>query len=111
MESCGRLRRTTTHVGNPCDSFCEFRQYVTIGLYLESSLYYFFQDAVLFKREFETAQSINTNLAKGLSPAEAVKAATAKKDEKVEQKDRDETAEGKGTKEQDKEDEEKKDGA
>lgn len=66
---------------------------------------------MLFKREFETAQSINTNLAKGLSPAEAVKAATAKKDEKVEQKDRDETAEGKGTKEQDKEDEEKKDGA
>jgi hypothetical protein len=72
-------------------------------------LHFFFQDAALFKNEFETAQRININLASGLSSTEAVKAATAKKDEKVEQKDPDETTEGKGTKEQDKE--EKKDGA
>jgi len=66
-------------------------------------------NAALFKGEFEIAQKININLASGLSPAEAIEAARAKKDEETEQKDSEENTEGKDAKVQDKTEEEKVD--
>lgn len=64
----------------------------------------------MFKDEFEIAQRINVNLAKGLSPAEAVKAAKAvQKDASVEQKGSDDTTEEKKTDDQGKKEEENKD--
>jgi len=62
-------------------------------------------NAASFKREFETAQTINVNLGKGLSPEEAVKAAKAEQTEKAEKKDATEEEKEEEIKEEKKEEE------
>jgi hypothetical protein len=67
-----------------------------------------FQDAAVFKHEFEIAQRINVKLSKGLSPEKAVAAAKAEakeEKEKAEKNDPDATVE---TEEEEKKGEEAK---
>jgi len=69
-------------------------------------------DAAVFKNAFEHGQRINIGLNNGVTPDEAVRAASeAKKDEKVETKETDEDKEGKADATPEEEKKEKKEDA